>query len=186
MDPRVPSIFWNDIFKIFFLSDFSSQSHVGVMAWGWFSGCLTTVLWWLSKTGISSFPIWKWKMLRVFLEHVKYLWSAINTEGVKFCQQEPVVRPEEETDQVHATATLYPEWDVLTRQVRREKRSNLRKERTSGDFFSFLLVSVLDPEKHEIKTRKKQPISTCCGDSKVVVSQLNFAETLDSCCSYLT
>lgn len=62
------------------------------------------------------------------------------------------------------------------------------EERTLGEFFAFLLFWVLAPKKHEIKTRgkkKKKAISARCGDSKVVVSQLNFAETLDSCCSYL-
>lgn len=68
------------------------------------------------------------------------------------------------------------------------RKIKYEEERTLGEFFAFLLFCVLVPKKHEIKTRekKKKAVSALCGDSKVVVSQLNFAETLDSCCSYLT
>lgn len=72
-------------------------------------------------------------MLKMFLKHVKYLSSASNTEGEDICQQKPVVS---QTNQVYTIATLYPESDDLMRQVKRYERSNMRKERTLGEFFS--------------------------------------------------
>lgn len=73
----------------------------------------------------------------MFPKHVKYLSSASNTKGEDICQQKPVVSSEEETDQVYTIAILYPELDILMRQEKRYKRSNMRKERTLGEFFSF-------------------------------------------------
>lgn len=61
------------------------------------------------------------------------------------------------------------------------------EERTLGDFFAFLFFVCWPIKSMKLKlVKKKKAVSARCGDSKVVVSQLNFAETLDSCCSYLT
>lgn len=68
----------------------------------------------------------------MFSEHVKYLSSASIIEGDDICQQKPVVRPKEETDQVYTYS------HIITRircsyqtgkereKIKHEERENFR------------------------------------------------------------
>lgn len=75
------------------------------MAWGDFLD-----VWLLHSRGSAKqgklIPHINMENAKVFSEHVKYLSSASITEGDDICQQKPVVRPKEETDQVYTIATL--------------------------------------------------------------------------------